>query len=85
MLYFVICFSIYSNDNIAISLLHFENRIYNDILIFNITNSYKLLVIQMPLFYQYVINTYDFFKFFIKLDSYIPYYKQKKIVIMKRI
>lgn len=81
-LYFILCFTLDNNENFPFSFLEIENRIYNDIIIFNLTNSYKLLVLQMLLFYQYIVNTHKIFKFFIRLDSDVyfnPYFLHKHI------
>lgn len=81
-LYFILCYTKNNSNNYKFSLLKIENNIYNDLLVFNIKNSYKTLVLQMLLFYQYIINTHNYSKYYIRLDSDVffnPYYLPKHI------
>lgn len=81
-LYFILCYSSNDKNIYPYSLLEIESRLYNDILVFNITNSYKLLILQMLLFYQYIIKAHKKFKYYIRLDSDVffnPYHLQNHI------
>lgn len=46
-----------------------ENNMFSDILVFNYTNSYKLITLQLLLTYKYILETYRNVKFVARANS----------------
>lgn len=58
------------NDNcLYLKYLEDENNMFGDILVFNYTNSYKLITLQLLLTYKYILETYTNVKFVARANS----------------
>lgn len=58
-----------SNKCYSLKYLEDENNMFSDILVFNYTNSYKLITLQLLLTYKYILETYKNVKFVARANS----------------
>lgn len=56
-------------NSYPLQYIYEEHKEYNDILLFNYTNSYYLITLQVLLGYKYILSNYQYVKFIIRLNT----------------